>query len=279
MTEKFDSSTCSPGRQSFTAAPTDQARTYQAGGDQTITEHHHHTPRGSLKAGMVWSLAGMTTLALGTFVGVDMWQRHPASTAAPAGDAKAPISSASFTPSTSPILSATPSGTASSSPRPGKAVAQQGPAAASPDPTPSTSASTPAPNPATYCTEWNDAGFSHVQVKACGRNWNGSLYMNAEWRTTAGSELLDVYLWLENATGTKVAYPGTSLPNGMPYHQMAAWPKPRTYPQWKEAEVGKDLLAHSEKYQVCVAVRKKNGTAPAIFSPPVQAFRIGIVYT
>lgn len=83
MTEKSDSSTSSPGRQSFTATPTDQARTYQAGGDQTITEHHHHTPRGSLKAGMAWSLAGMTILALGTFVGVDMWQRHTASTAAP----------------------------------------------------------------------------------------------------------------------------------------------------------------------------------------------------
>lgn len=86
--------------------------------------------------------------------------------------------------------------------------------------------------------------------------------MNAEWRTTTGSELLDVYLWLEDATGTKVVYPGTSLPNGMPYHQMAAWPKPRTYPQWKEAEVGKDLLTHGEKYQVCVAVRKRTAPHP-----------------
>ncbi|MER6063585.1 hypothetical protein ABT167_20820 [Streptomyces sp. NPDC001792] len=103
------------------------------------------------------------------------------------------------------------------------------------------------------------------------------LYMNAEWRTTSGSALVDVYIWLEDATGQEVVYPGTSMPNGMPSYNMAAWPTPQIHPQWKEYPVGKALV-HGEKYQVSVSVREQGGAKPNIFSPAVQGNQLGIVY-
>ncbi|WP_158690690.1 hypothetical protein [Streptomyces sp. 142MFCol3.1] len=264
----------SPGGQSFTANPTDQARTYQANQNQTINEHHHYMPRGSLKAGVAWSLAGATVLALGVFVGVDLWERHTAVDAAPASDAKASKPSASSTPS----AALKPPGVVSSSPSPSRAPTQQEPKAPASNPAPSVSASRPPSNPATSCTGWTDSGVSRVQVKACGRIEGDSLYMNAEWRTTSGHALVDVYIWLEDATGKEVVYPGTSVKNGMASHRMPAWPTPQDRQQWAEYEVRKSLV-HGELYQVSVSVREQDGDPPQIFSPAVQGRQLGIVYT
>ncbi|AWW37882.1 hypothetical protein [Streptomyces cadmiisoli] len=116
-----------------------------------------------------------------------------------------------------------------------------------------------------------------MQVKACSRIENDHLYMNAEWRTTSGSALVDVYIWLEDAAGKEVVYPGTSMPNGMPSYNMAAWQTPQIHPQWKEYKVGK-ALAHGEKYQVSVSVRERGGAKPNIFSPTVVGHQLGVVY-
>lgn len=275
MTGQTTSPPDPPGGQSFTAAPTDRARTYQTGRDQTINEHHHYAPRGSLKTGMAWSLAGAAILALGAFVGVDLWEKqHGAAGASPAGDAKAPDSLPSAPPSTSPE----PSGTVSPSALPSGEQSQPESAAPASHPTPSASTSGPPPNPATSCTGWKESGVSRVQVKACGRIANDRLYMSAEWRTTSGSALVDVYIWLEDATGSEVVYPGTSMRHGMPSYNMAAWPTPQTKEQWKEYPVG-EPLQHGELYQVSVSVMEKGGAKPNINNPAVKGHQLGIVYT
>ncbi|AVH57491.1 MULTISPECIES: hypothetical protein [Streptomyces] len=140
----------------------------------------------------------------------------------------------------------------------------------------SASPSGPPPNPATHCTSWRDSGVSRLKVKSCARITDGRLYMNAEWRTTSGSALVDVYIWLEDAN-KEVVYPGTSLPNGMPSCNMAAWPTPRTNAQWKEYEVGKPLV-HGEKYEVCVSVQEQGGPKPNIAGAATQGRQLGIVY-
>lgn len=274
MTKNPDSPMSPTGGQSFSATPTDQARTYQASRDQTINEHHHYAPRVSKKIRMAWSLAGVTILALGSLVGVDAWQRHTATDAKPAADAKAPQPSASSRPSTTPEASGM---VVSTSPSPSKAQVQPEPTAPAPSPPPSASASGPPPNPAERCTGWNDSSVPRVQVKACSRFENDRLYMIAEWRTTSGPALVDVYLWLEDAQGKEVVYPGASVKNGLASHSMPAWPTPKNKEQWKEYPVGAALLP-GELYQVCVSVQEKGGPKPDIFSPNVKGYQLGVVY-
>ncbi|WP_158771582.1 hypothetical protein [Streptomyces sp. NRRL S-340] len=270
------------GGQSFTAKPSDQARTYQASRDQTINEHHHYAPPRSLKMRVAWSLAGVTVLVLGGLVGIDLWERHSAVDTAPVGDAKAPAVTVSASPSASPTPSATPEpsgkATADTSSMPvSGAPAQRAEQEPAPSPKASESAAALLPDPATRCTGWRDSGADRVQVKACGRVDGGHLYMSAEWRTTSGHALVDVYMWLADHTGRTVVYPGASAPNGMAAYGLPAWPTPKDGPQWKEYEVRKPLVP-GEKYEVSVSVREAGGPAPKIFNPAVQGYQFGIVY-
>jgi hypothetical protein len=275
MTENPDSPPDRSGSPSFTATSTDQARTYQASRDQTINEHHHYTPRDSLRTGMAWSLAGVTVLTLGAFVGVDLWQRHTAADTTPVGDAKAPAFSTASTPSATPKQS----GTAPESPPPARPPVQRHSTAPTAGPTPSASASALPANPNSCTSKWSDPGVARVQVRPCGRVENGHLYAGAEWRTTSSHALVDIYIWLEDAKGTTVVYPGKTMEYGMPYFNMAAWPEPQIHQQWKEFEVG-PVLEHGELYQVCVEVREHGDTdKPNISSPAVKGFQYGILYT
>ncbi|MDQ0992005.1 hypothetical protein [Streptomyces sp. V3I7] len=262
-----------PSRQSFSATPTEQARAYQTGRDQTINEHHHYAPRRSLRSGIAWSLAGATILALGAVAGADLWERHTAADAAPASDAK---TQGSLSPSPTPSTTAKPTSKASPSPAPTAPRGEQPAPAAT---TPSTSPSGPLRNPATSCTSWHDAGFSRVQVKPCMRiGDDGALYMIAEWRTTSGSAMVDVYVWLEDATGTTVVYPGASVQNGMAALNVTASPTPGTGQQWREFKVGKPL-DHGEKYQVSVSVKEHGAPGPGIAGPGTKGFQLPVVYS
>ncbi|MGW5607978.1 hypothetical protein ACWEWI_18130 [Streptomyces sp. NPDC003753] len=251
-----------PAGQSFSATPSDQARTYQTGRDQTIHEHHHYASRGSLRAGLAWSLAGGLILALGAFVGVDLWERHTASDAAPAGDAE--------TSSHAPSRSTVP--TRSGSPSP-SATATATTETAAPG------ASQPAlpGNPAQGCTGWRSTDASDVLVKPCARIQGGRLYMIAEWRTTSGSKSVDVYLWLRDSSGRTTVFPGTDEAHGKVFPALPAWPTPQSREQWVEAAVDTDLT-HGARYEVCVTVTDRGAPAPKIYNSKVYGRQYQVTY-
>ncbi|MEU9207852.1 hypothetical protein AB0D27_07855 [Streptomyces sp. NPDC048415] len=266
---------------SFTAAPANQARTYQTGRDQNIHEHQHHyypTPaspppaRGSVRAGVAWSLAGAMILALGAFVGVDLWERHTASDATPAGDVGTPHTLPAKTPgspraSRSPSPSGSPRVTASASTSQEKTAA---PATAS--------ASGQPPRPTSGCGPWKTPdSYPNVQFHACGRIVGDRLYMIAEWRSISDSELVDVYLWLKDSTGDQLVYPVSQYPNGRREDSIQSWPTPRTDRQWREFPV-LTPLAHGTTYQVCVKVLPGGATGPKISNPQEDGFQYGIKY-
>ncbi|MFF8915070.1 hypothetical protein ACF08M_17560 [Streptomyces sp. NPDC015032] len=258
---------------SFSAAPADRARTYQTGRDQNIHEHHHYAPaaapapsRGAVKAGVTWSLATIVVLGIGAVVGVDLWQRHTDSDTASLGEAALPSVTASA-PSKQPR---------SPSPTPTPSTSRT--KTAPPAPVPNPSRPGPPPNPAgKNCGRWNTTTVPRVEVRACGRVEDDRLYMIAEWRTTSGPELVDVYLWLKDNTGRSVVYPEQGSPTGIGFHAMAAWPTPRDKPQWQEWEIRRDLI-HGASYEVCVSVTEKNGPAPKIYNPAVSGFQHRVIY-
>ncbi|MFI9604311.1 hypothetical protein ACIHCX_31435 [Streptomyces sp. NPDC052043] len=280
-----------PGKpsQSFAATPTDQARTYQTGRDQTIHEHHHYPPMpvapapasapGSAKAGLTWSLVGAVILALGALVGVDLWERHKAADAGLVGEVATPVVTASAEekpsskgPSPSPSRSTVRSVSTE------QALSESTEKAAEP-PAPAQSASQPGPppNPAQGCGPWRTADVSGVEIRSCGRVDGDRLYMIAEWRTTSGFQLVDVYLWLKDASGNEVVYPDSQSQKGKMFPSKEAWPTPHTHPQWQEYEVRQDLV-HREKYQVCVTVRAEGGPGPKIYNPETKGVQYGITY-
>ncbi|WBO64920.1 hypothetical protein [Streptomyces camelliae] len=260
-----------PTGQSFTATPADSARTYQTARDQTINEHnehhHHYAPRTSLRTGVAWSVAGAVIVAMGAFVGVDLWDRHTAahtdSDAAVAGDTTTTRTPPSPSPSLTPSPSTTPtaSGTEPAAP------------AAS---TPAVSASGALPNPAHRCSALKPTYVPNVQAKSCVRIADGRLYMNAEWRATSGHALVDVYLWLEDGTSTQVVYPATGVPREAAGQE--AWPTPRTERQWTEFAVDKDLV-QGVKYNVSVSVWPEGSGPPNIGSPKVTGTQQWIIYS
>ncbi|MFG3123770.1 hypothetical protein ACGFYO_17380 [Streptomyces sp. NPDC048201] len=260
-----------PDRQSFSASPADSARAYQTGRDQTInehTEHHHHhyAPRGAVRTGIVWSVAGALVVGLGAAVGVDLWDRHRAAetTTENAADSHVTPPAARTKKSTSP----SPSQSHRPSTKPTKPTEQQA-AAAAPERTPSPTA------PSASCTDrWSPTAVPDVQVRPCARIEGGHVYMSAEWRTTSGHQTVDVHLWLEGP-GTTVAYPNTvSLPNGVldPAREAA------TTPQRTEFEVGTEL-EHGVKYEVCVSVTPAGGPGPKIAGAGVTGYQRGVVFS
>ncbi|MGW1463393.1 hypothetical protein ACWCPT_03420 [Streptomyces sp. NPDC002308] len=258
---------------SLTATSSDQGRAYQANRDQTINEqhHHHYAPRSSLKTNLTWSLVGVVILALGGIAAIDLWDRHTGTDAATGGDAK---TVASLSPSATPTPA--PTATASASPSPSAAKAEE--AAVAPSVAPTTpSAAVPPPNPLTSCTSWRDTNVGTVQVKPCFRIEGGHLYIGAEWRTTSGSALADVYVWLEN-DAAEVVYPAASIRYGMSSHRDVAWEVPKDKQQWVQYEV-EGQLNHGDTYEVCVRVLEPGTNPSEVAKPDVTGFQIEAKFT
>ncbi|GAA3191120.1 MULTISPECIES: hypothetical protein [Streptomyces] len=273
---------------SFTATPTDQARTYQTGRDQTIHEQHHHhyaptpppasdRPKRPMTVGVTWSLVTAAVLALGAVAGVVLWERHKASTTDPAAATGPTGTTAPATPPATPQPSPSPDAASSAPPTP-TAKPTQRPAAPAASTVPDHSG--PVPNPAAdRCRPWTTTSQAPgVQVRSCARLDGGRLYLAGEWRTASGHALVDVYLWLEDATGNEVIYPGPDKPNGEGFHSMPAYPEPRDdAPQWREVEVRHDLVP-GKKYQVCIYVTTAGSPRPNIGSPKTTGLQYAVTY-
>ena len=100
--------------------------------------------------------------------------------------------------------------------------------------------------------------------------------MIAEWRTTSGTGLVDIYLWLEDSVGEKVIYPNTT--SAKKWHGMGAYPADAPNKQWVEQEI-RTNLQRGTTYEVCLSVRPEgSGDGPAIQSPGVKGVQKAFEY-
>ncbi|PAZ14142.1 hypothetical protein CLM62_22245 [Streptomyces sp. SA15] len=98
--------------------------------------------------------------------------------------------------------------------------------------------------------------------------------MIAEWRTTKGTVLVDVHLWLKDKDGYHAVYPtDTSLK----FPGEVASPQGTGKKQWGEREIHTDLV-QGATYQVNVRVQLKESTPPNVKNPDVDGAQFPFVY-
>ncbi|MFD5189044.1 hypothetical protein ACFWMU_13025 [Streptomyces sp. NPDC058357] len=132
------------------------------------------------------------------------------------------------------------------------------------------------PNPADpkNCRAWfTSKEMPNVQVRPCWRRDGSRIYMVGEWRATRGSETVDLYLWLKDATG-KAVYPQSQARR---YTGLQVSVPVPTVEQWKQEEVGIDLV-QGAKYVVCLSVFPTGHPAPVITSTHVSGIQQDFTY-
>ncbi|MBC9731064.1 hypothetical protein [Streptomyces sp. TRM68367] len=113
----------------------------------------------------------------------------------------------------------------------------------------------------------------NVQIRPCWRRDGSGIYMVGEWHATQGAELVDVYLWLKDASGT-AAYPASQA---LAYGGMGAYPANSSKQQWKQAEVGINLV-QGAKYTVCLSVLPAGSAKPKITNSAVGGIQQSFTY-
>lgn len=272
---------------SFNSSPSDTGRAYQAGGNQNFHEHHYHGPvthpaptvadrpaRGRLA--QLWLASVAVVLLVATASGGTwLWLRSTSSSASTAGEDKSPHPAAPPAPRSS---SASPS--AKTQPATPKASATAEPSTPPEEPisdTQSSATASAAPqNPADprNCRAWYTLpDMPNVQIRPCWRRDGSRIHMVGEWRATQGAELVDVYLWLKDASGTAV-YPASQA---LAYPGMGAYPANSPKQQWKQAEVGINLV-QGAKYTVCLSVLPTGSAKPKITNSAVGGIQQSFTY-
>lgn len=215
----------------YEATPKDQARTYQTGGAQHITEYHYHgTPPGPPKRSM--SLMKRVLLAAGLAVvlggggSAALWAFGPWQSADDdQGTAAAKVSS-SPSPSASPSASPQPTAEAKDSAAPPAVQSEPAPkssasgVAAPPAEAPSSSAPSPKEEQTEDCR--GRTAVEGVTVDVCVRQEGADVYMIYELTGTETPRLVDVYMWLEDSATKRVVdyVAATDTPYG--YYKMRA---------------------------------------------------------
>ncbi|OMI87142.1 hypothetical protein BSZ07_23105 [Streptomyces sp. M1013] len=265
----------------YEATPRDQARTYQTGGAQHITEYHYHgTPPGPPKPSM--SLSKRVLLAAGLAVvlgggGAALWVLAPwQSTPGDQGAAAAKVSS-SPSPSASPSVSPQPTAEAKDSAAPPADRSEPAPkssasgVAAPPAEAPSSSAPSPKEEQTEDCR--GRTAVAGVTVDVCVRQEGEDVYMIYELTGTETPRLVDVYMWLEDSATKRVVdyVAATDKPYG--YYKMRADLTPR-----RREHVVEVPLRHGTSYEVCVGVVPAGAATPDFRSPNVSGVMRGFVY-
>ncbi|MEV5700511.1 hypothetical protein AB0L55_23860 [Streptomyces anthocyanicus] len=270
-----------PASVKYEATPRDQARTYQTGGAQHITEYHYHgTPPGPPKRSM--SLPKRVLLAAGLAVvlggggSAALWAFGPWQSADDdQGTAAANVSS-SPSPSASPSASPQPTAEAKDSAAPPAVQSEPAPkssasgVAAPPVEAPSSSPS-PKQKQADSCH--GRTSVRDVTIDVCVRREGEDIYMMYQLTGAETPQLVDVYLWLED-TATKEVVDYVKTTN-----------KPYTYdniradltPLWRE-HVVEATLRHGTSYEVCVGVTPPDAKTPDFKSPNLSGVTRGFVY-
>jgi hypothetical protein len=268
-----------PASAKYRATPKDQARTYQTGGTQHITEYHYHgTPPG--RPARPLSLTTRVLLAAGLAVvvgggGAALWAFGPWQSARDdQGTAAAKVSSS---PSPRPSESTRPTADVKDSAAPPAAQSQPAPessasgAAAPPAEAPSPSAPSPKETRADDCRGRKAVG--DVTVDVCVRQEGDDVYMMYELTGTETPQLVDVYMWLEDTASKRVVdyVAATNKPYG--YYKMRADLTPR-----RREHVVEVALTRGTSYEVCVGVVPAGAETPDFRSPNVGGVGHGFVY-
>ncbi|WP_432129934.1 hypothetical protein [Streptomyces tendae] len=264
----------------YEATPRDQARTYQTGGAQHITEYHYHgTPPGTPKPSM--SLPKRVLLAAGLAVvlgggGTVLWAFGPWQSAPDDRDTAAAKVSTSPSPSASPSSSKEPTVEAKDSATP---------PAAQPEPAPESSASDAAAPPAeapssSPSPKQKQADSCHgrtsvrdVTIDVCVRREGEDIYMMYELTGTETPQSVDVYLWLEDTATKEVVDYVKTTNKPYAYADMRAG----LTPIWRE-HVVEATLRHGTSYEVCVGVTPPDAGVPDFKSPNLGGVMRGFVY-
>ncbi|GCB47576.1 hypothetical protein SNL152K_4881 [Streptomyces sp. NL15-2K] len=98
--------------------------------------------------------------------------------------------------------------------------------------------------------------------------------MIAEWRTTKGTVLVDVHLWLKDEDGYHAVYPTDST---LKFPGEVASPQGTGKKQSGEQEIRTDLVPGA-KYQVNVRVQPEGSTPPNVKNPAVDGAQFAFVY-
>ncbi|WP_143659125.1 hypothetical protein [Streptomyces sp. SA15] len=287
------------GPSSFTSSPSDSGRAYQASGDQNFHEHHYHGSAPPLppsapnrRKPALYALTGSLTamaavlVLLGGAGGTWLLLRSVSSEdSKAAADAPRPDAPARQTASVAPS-SASPSASRSTTSRPSTPAAPAAPptkATAEPKPSPTPATRNPSasalpswknPAPDKQCRAWVAAGVADVETRPCWRREGDRVFMIAEWRTTKGTVLVDVHLWLKDKDGYHAVYPtDTSLK----FPGEVASPQGTGKKQWGEREIHTDLV-QGATYQVNVRVQLKESTPPNVKNPDVDGAQFPFVY-
>lgn len=271
---------------SFDSSPSDTGRAYQAAGNQSIHEHHYHGPvthpapaaaSRPTKGGPArfWFTSLAAVLLVGAASGGTWLWLRSAPPAVTAGGDKAHHSTGPSAPgSSSPSPSAR---THRTTPKAGHTTE---PSATPKDSVPDTRNSAPAPeappNPADpkNCRTWfTSKEMPNVQVRPCWRRDGSRVYMVGEWQATRGSETVDLYLWLKDATG-KAVYPQSQARR---YTGLQVSVPDPSRKQWEQEEVGIDLV-QGAKYVVCLSVFPTDHLPPAITQASVSGIQKDFTY-
>ncbi|MFD7464813.1 hypothetical protein [Streptomyces tendae] len=265
----------------YEATPRDQARTYQTGGAQHITEYHYHgTPPGTPKPSM--SLPKRVLLAAGLAVvlgggGAALWAFGPwQPTSDDQGTAAAKVSS-SPSPSVSPSSSAEPTVAAKDSAAPPADRSEPAPkssvsgAAAPPAEAPSSSAPSPEKTQTDDCR--GRTAVEDVTVDVCLRREGTKVYMVYELTGTETPKLVDVYMWLEETATKRVVDYVAATDTPYEWQDMRADLTPM-----RREHVVEVRLMPGTSYEICVGVVPPDGPAPQFRSTNVGGIMHSFVY-
>ncbi|MFD7688120.1 hypothetical protein [Streptomyces sp. NPDC059781] len=267
----------SPG--TYNASPTDQARTYQTGGAQHITEYHYHgTPPPPARPARTRSLAMRVLLPAGLAVvlgggGTALWAFGPWQSA---GDARSsPSPKVSSSPSPQSSATTKPTDRADDSTTPPTAESKPAPAPTASDAAEPAEARSSSPSPEeTHAYDCRGRTTTNgMTLDICVRRASSAVYMSYRLTGTETPRLVDVYMWLEETATERVV------------DYVAAKDEPYSWPQeqvdsttLKGEQLVETQLREGTSYEICVGVLPAGDPVPKFRSTDVSGFQHNFVY-
>lgn len=260
---------------SFDSSPSDTGRSYQAARDQNIYEHHYHGPtphpatassRRAKPAKRFWLTSLAAILLVGAASGSTWLWLKPDPPTVTASEDRAPHSAKPSTTSPASPTERTHRTTPEKSHTSKFSVTPETPVRVPEEP----------PNPADpkNCRAWfTSQEMPNVQARPCWRRDGSRVYMVGEWRTTRGSGVVDIYLWLKDTSGNAVYPPIQALS----YSGVGAYVPDPSRRQWTQAEVGIDLV-QGTKYTVCLGLLPSGSPKPVISNTAVKGIQKDFTY-
>ncbi|MFE4048585.1 hypothetical protein [Streptomyces sp. YIM B13518] len=268
-----------PAPGTYNASPTDQARTYQTGGTQHITEYHYHGTPPPTPPARTRSLAMRVLLAAGLAVvlgggGTALWVFNPWQSVDDARSSASPEASTAQSPR--PSATAKPTGKAAVSAAPPAAGSETAPAPAASDVAEQAEAGPSSPSPKqTQAQECRGrTAIDGMTLDICMRRTDSDdIYMSYRLTGTETPRLVDVYMWLEETATERVVDYVAAKNEPYSWPAMSVGRTTRTGEQLVEVD-----LRRGTSYEICVGVLPPDSAPPQFRSTEVGGFQYGFVY-